>query len=157
MSGTRCSTCGADVGERAICPRCGTLIGVERGLAKLTAGARSYTTDWLTTLPRRLSIHHFLWLCAVMPVVVLPPLASLGFALLSMRHRDNTAPGINAEWLAIISFLNIVLSLLLLYKLHFSPYEVAAFIRDIVHSLLGSILRVVPDGGGYQSPRVIPI
>jgi hypothetical protein len=109
----------------------------------------------MATLPRRLTINHFLWLCAVMPVAILPPLASLIFAAVSIRQRDNATPGINAEWLAIVSFLNIVLSLLLLYKLHFSPYEIVGFIRDFFYWLVRSIFHVVP--GGQSSPRVIPI
>lgn len=155
MSDVRCSTCGAATDGRAICPRCGTLLGVERSLSKITSSARSFTADRLHALPRRLTINHFLWLCAVMPVVVVPPVASLIFAILSMRQRENAAPGISTEWLGIVSFLNIVLSLLLLYKLHFSPFEIAGFVRDSFYWLMRSIFHVVP--GVHQSPRVIPI
>jgi hypothetical protein len=76
-----------------------------------------------------------------------------------MQDNGQTPPGgaspINGEWLAIVSLLNIVLSLLLLYKLHFSPYEVAAFVRDSFYWLLRSIFHIVP--GTPPSPRVIPI
>jgi hypothetical protein len=109
----------------------------------------------MAALPRRLTINHFLWLCAVMPVFVVPPIASLIFGIASMCREKNVPPNIHAEWLAIISFLNIVLSLLLLYKLHFSPYEVMAFIRDTLHWLLGSIFHFAP--AGHQAPRVVPI
>lgn len=90
-----------------------------------------------------------------MPVFVVPPLASLIFAILSMRQKENTAVSIQSDWLAIISLLNIVLSLLLLYRLHFSPHEVVAFVRDLVNWALGSILHVIP--GGHKVPGVIPI
>jgi hypothetical protein len=155
MSGARCSTCGADVGGRAICSHCGTLLGVERGVAKVRSSIRAYVAARMQALPRRLTINHFLWLCAVMPVFVLPPLASLAFAVVSLKKKGNTAPGLDSEWLAIVSLLNVVLSLLLLYKLHFSPVEVAAFFRDLVESLLRSIFHVVP--GNPPKPRVIPI
>jgi uncharacterized C2H2 Zn-finger protein len=154
--GLRCSTCGAEVGERAICPRCGTLIAAERRLAKIGSSAHGYVTGTLGAIPRRLTINHYLWACALMPVFVLPPLASLSFAIFSLRQRGTGAAPINGEWLAIVSLLNIVLCLLLLYKLHFSPYEIAAFVRDSFYWLLRTIFHVVP-GGGQPSPRVIPI
>jgi hypothetical protein len=151
----RCPTCGAEVGERVICPHCGTLVAAERRLAKIGASAQSYASETLAAIPRRLTINHFLWACALMPVFVLPPLASLTFAVVSMRQKGNGAASINSEWLALVSLLNIVLSLTLLYKLHFSPYEVAGFFAELLRGGLRSLFHFVP--GAPQHPRVIPI
>lgn len=157
MSAPRCTTCGSEVGERLICPNCGTLVAAERRLAKMSATVHAYASHKLEGLPRRITAAHFLWACALMPVFVLPPMVSLAFAILSMRQKSEAPGHVNAEWLGIISLLNIGLSLLLLYKLHFSPQEIAAYFGDVFHSLLRSIFQFVPfpkqQGGG----RIIPI
>jgi len=151
----RCTTCGFEVGERLVCPNCGTLVAAERRLARMSATAQAYASQKLDALPRRITINHFLWACALMPVFVLPPAVSLAYALSSMRRpADSTKT--NCEWLAIISILNIALSLLLLYRLHFSPVEVALFIGGFVRALFRDVLHLLPGQGQPPQPRLIP-
>ena len=155
MSASRCTTCGTEIGTRLICPNCGTLVAAERRLAKMTTTVQTYASQKFEALPRRITAGHFLWACALMPVFVLPPVVSLVLAILSMRQKSDAPAHVNVEWLAIISLLNIGLSLLLLYKLHFSPQEIAVYFTDLFRSFLQSIFHFIPTP--QRGPRVIPI
>jgi hypothetical protein len=119
----------------------------------MQAQARNSIDGLVQAIPRRLTISHFLWACALMPIFILPPLASLAYAVMLMRDRG-VPTGVNTEWLAIISLVNIALSLLLLYKLHFSPADVVGFLADFVRSLLRVFFHF--NSGQPPEPRLIP-
>src|SRR3954470_19401280 len=157
MALAQCPTCGTELGGRSICSRCGTLVGVEMGLARLQTKGRALFDARIASIPQRMRPHHFLWACAFMPVVVLPPLFSLVSSVLSMR-RSQAASGQDAsyEWIAVISALNIIVSVLILYKFHFSPAELAAFLTDLIRSALRTLFHFVPAPSAPPSPRLIP-
>src|SRR4051812_44731579 len=125
----RCTTCGVPLEGRSICPSCGTLVGAELALAKFQMRAQTWIDSTLSALPRTFSAHHFLWACAVMPIFLIPPAVSLVAAVSSLR-RTPTGQASHVEWLAMISALNIVLSLLILYKFHFSPTELFSYVSQ---------------------------
>lgn len=157
MSLTRCSTCGSELGGRSICPRCGTLVGVEMSLARLQSKGRALFDARIASIPQRLRPHHFLWACALMPVVMLPPLFSLMSAFVSMRRsQDGAGQDVSYEWIALISVLNIILSALILYKFHFSPAELASAIGGLIRSGLQTLFNFIPHPASPTSPRLIP-
>lgn len=150
-----CSTCGTDLGGRSICPRCGTLVGVEAAMARMKLKAKNLIDTRLAALPA-FGPAHFLWVGAIIPIVIAPPLVSLVIAIGSMRRRGGPAPSVNFEWIAIVSAINIVLSGLILYKFHFSPAELSGYFGDFARDWLGRFWDSWP-GARPAAPRVIPI
>src|SRR4051812_23286953 len=128
-----CPTCGADLNGRSICARCGTLAGAEFALSRIQSHARSFVDAKLFVLSR-LMAQHFLWACALMPIFVLPPLVSLTYAVILMR-RSREASTSNLEWLAIVSAVNLVVTGLILYKFHFSPWDLMSQAGEIITAI----------------------
>ena len=155
MALTHCSTCGADLGGRSICPRCGTLVAAEAGLARIQIKAKSFLDARLSALPTP-GPAHFLWICAFLPIVIAPPLVSLVISIASMRRRGEIVAKTNFEWIAIISAINLVLSGLILYKYHFSLPELSVYFAELLKDWLGKFWNILP-GTRPPSPRVIPI
>ena len=155
MALTHCSTCGADLGGRSICPRCGTLVGAEAALARVKSHVKRHIDTRLAALPA-FGPAHFLWICAVIPVVIVPPLVSLVVAIASMRQRSGKFSAVDFEWIAIISAINIVVSGLILYKFHFSPAELFAYFGSFAKEWLARFWTILP-GSHPPSPRIIPI
>jgi len=155
MAGPLCPTCGADLGGRSICARCGTLAGMEFGLARIQGRARHFYEGRIAPLPQRVRPHHFLWACALMPVFMLPPLVALVAAIGGMRKPGPAVT--NFEWIAIIAAVNLILSGLLLYKFHFSPAEISAFLHDVLRALIATIARYLPGHVAPPQPRMLPV
>jgi hypothetical protein len=151
----RCQTCGAELSGRAVCYHCGTLVALEFGLARIQMRARQLFDDKINSfIPRRLAPHHFLWICAIMPFAVVPPFISFAWAIVSMRRRREGERSEEAtEWIAIISLLNIILSVAFLYKFHFSPSELIAYVKDY---LFNTGVRLSPSTD-HPSVRLTPI
>src|SRR3569832_342958 len=99
--------------------------------------------------------YHFLWACAFVPIVLLPPLVSFLVSISSMRKRSGGAEFSNFEWIAIVSTLNIIMSGIVLYKFHFSHSELAAYLISFVEYMIDSLSSVLPIQRG--TPRLIPI
>ena len=150
-----CPTCGTDLGDRSICPRCGTLVGVEATMARVKFKAKDLINRRLAAIPA-FGPAHFLWVGAVIPVVIVPPLVSLVISVASMLRRGPIATSANFEWIAIASAINIVLSGLILYKFHFSPAELSGYFEGFVRDVLGRLWNSLP-GSRPAAPRVIPI
>lgn len=155
MALTHCSTCGTELGGRSICPRCGTLVGAEAALARIQTRAKNLIDNRLAALPA-FGPAHFLWVCAFIPIVMAPPLVSLGIAIASMRRRSGTIPAVDFEWIAIISAINVVLSGLILYKFHFSPSELSGYFINFAKDWFGHFWNILP-GAKPTPPRIIPI
>ena len=156
MAQLHCPTCGADLGGSSICPRCGTLAGAELALAKFRTRAHLFFESRRMLLPR-VTPHHFLWACALMPLFILPPLASLVLAVAGIRKSGASTPSAY-EWIAIISALNLVVSGLILYKFHFSPAELIAALGYLLKTILRAIFDFIPSPiPTTPTPRVIPI
>lgn len=155
MALTHCSTCGADLGGRSICPRCGTLVAAEAALARFQIKTKSFIDARVSAIPT-LGPTHFLWICAFVPIVIAPPLVSLVISITSMRRRGGDVAKTNFEWIAIISAINLVLSGLILYKYHFSPAELSGYAGGLLKDWLGKFWHILP-GPPPSSPRVIPI
>jgi hypothetical protein len=98
-------------------------------------------TQCAARVPRRLKTHHLLWLCALIPLAIIPPLLSLAASVALMGRRSQRAGEDNLEWIATVSMLNILLSGLILYRFHFSPSELFAYLAN---GLLGEFLDLVP-------------
>jgi hypothetical protein len=77
-----------------------------------------------------------LWACALMPLFVVPPLVSLVYALTAMRRRKKSPFHINEEWLAIVSALNIVISVVAWMKFNAVAADLALAFTARVQSLL---------------------
>ena len=89
-----------------------------------------------------------------MPVFLLPPIVSLGYAIVSMRRAGGGQPA-GLEWLAIVSLINIIVSALILYKFHFSPNELALYFADHLRALLRALWPFVPSQPG--TPKLTPV
>jgi hypothetical protein len=135
----RCPTCAADLDGKVMCPRCGSLPGIEAYFQQTKGNIdRFVSSKKAAILPSRFEAQHFLWACAIIPLFVLPPLVSLTYAVVAMRKPANQSVQANFEWIAIISAINIVVSILLLYKLHFLagdllehlPFQIRTFLRN---------------------------
>lgn len=155
MALTHCPTCGADLGGRTICPRCGTLVAAEAALGRFRSKVTGFVDRRRAALPA-FGPAHFLWVCAFVPIVIAPPLVSLVVAIAAMRRRSGNVPLADYEWIAIISAVNIVLSGLILYKFHFSPAELSGHFLDFAKDWLAKFWNMVPRLQP-SSPRVIPI
>jgi hypothetical protein len=118
MTITNCPTCGAGLGGKSICYRCGTLAGIESRVQKAKQSIAAFVQDRSSVLPRRFQAHHFLWLCAIVPLLIVPAAVSLVYALRSMR-RENRSINADFEWIAIVAAINLVISGLLLYQFYF--------------------------------------
>lgn len=154
MRPTRCPTCGTELGDRNICPRCGTLVGAELAISRIKGRARSLLDQRLPVLPP-IGPYHFLWACAFMPIVLLPPIVSFSVSISSMRKLDRGADAANFEWIAIISVINLVISAIILYKFHFSPAELTTYILSFVKYIIHSVSSFLPLQ--RSSPRLVPI
>jgi hypothetical protein len=113
-----CPTCAADIGDAPICQRCGSLPGIERRVQKTRSEFQNFIDQKLALLPAHFEARHFLWACAVVPLFLVPPLFSLIYSIRAMQARQTQNASADFEWISIISALNLVVSLLLLYKLH---------------------------------------
>lgn len=90
-----------------------------------------------------------------MPLFLLPPFVSLTAALARLRKPATTTRPADYEWIAIISAINLILSGLVLYKFHFSPSEIMAFVGDLAKAFTHTLFQWGP---GQRPPvRVIPI
>jgi hypothetical protein len=136
-----CPTCGAELEGRSICMRCGTLAGLEFGVASLRIRARQF---FEARRPYSFQRHHLLWVCALAPMVVLPPLFSLLVSIRAMRRPGDDAEAFNLEWIAIISAINILVSALILYKYHLSLFDMVSAAGALFRSLLRALL-LFPD------------
>jgi uncharacterized membrane protein YvbJ len=131
----RCPTCGAELENKALCYRCGTLPELESAITRTHRGINNFIEKKIAAIPRRLQRHHFLWACALVPLFILPPLAALTYAIVAMR-RQTVTKDVNYEWIAIIATLNILLSAMILYKLHIIIDEIYGSIPDLIRVLL---------------------
>ena len=154
MGSMHCPTCGSDLGDRSICPRCGTLAGAEFAIAKMKSRARLLLDERLPSFPQ-IRPYHFLWACAFIPIVLLPPIVSLSVSLSSMRKLNRGTELATIEWIAMVSAINITISGIVLYKFHFSPTELAAqlfsFVKYITH-FLSTFLPIQ-----RSAPRLTPV
>jgi hypothetical protein len=149
----RCQTCGAELSGRAVRYHCGTLVALEFGLARIQMRARQLFEDKIDSfIPRRLAPHHFLWVRAIMPLVVVPLFVSFACAVVSMRRESGRSQEAT-ERIAIISLLNIILSVAFFYKVHFSPSELIAYVKDY---LFNTGVRLSPSTD-HPSVRLTPI
>ena len=156
MTITHCPTCGTAMEGRSICPRCGTLVGAELAIAHAAGRVKSMLDHQVARL-RPTGPAQFLWVAAVIPVVLAPPLVSLAISVASMRRPQRAADPVNYEWIAIVSVLNIILSAIVLYKFHFAPAEVLAYALDLLRSWLGKVVHIIPGRTPQPSPRLVPI
>ena len=156
MSITNCPTCGTALQGRSICPRCGTLVGAEIAIAQATGRMKSMLGSQVARF-RPTGPAQFLWIAAVIPVVLAPPLVSLAISVASMRRSERAADPVNYEWIAIVSVLNIILSAIVLYKFHFAPAEVLAYALDLLRSWFGKVVYIIPGQAPPPPPRLVPI
>jgi hypothetical protein len=156
LAPSRCSTCGADLGGRAVCSHCGSLAALELGWARLQMrGRQALNEKILSRFPKRLSPHHLLWACAFMPLFVVPPLISLAYSIRAMRRPGSDQMGVRFDWIAIISLLNVILSCAAWYKLHLSPFEIIAYVKQTISVFFDGLFQLPP---AKEPPsRMIPI
>jgi hypothetical protein len=152
-TGMRCSTCGGELAGRSICPTCGTLVALERTIGHARQRAQSLFSDGLARVPRRLQTHHFLWLCALTPLVIVPPIVSLVSSIALMGRTDQRQRNPDLEWIATISMLNLMLSGLVLYRFHFSATEFLTYGYRSLWDLLHGVMPHVPK----PTPNLIPV
>jgi hypothetical protein len=149
---SHCPTCGAALNGRSICPRCGTLAGIEFGIANVYGRAKLFFETRIVPLPQSFRPHHFLWACAIMPIFMLPPLVSLVSSIATLRRLQRNAEFHDYEWIAIVSAINLILSGMLLYKFHVSMADIISRIEYYVWALFHP-LQFVPE----HAPRATEI
>ena len=145
MTHSRCPTCAAELENNSVCYRCGTLPGVEAAVRNAKRSVGTYWEEKTSGLTRGFKSHHLLWILAIIPFFMLPPLAALIYAIAAMRKRDGQAKT-NVEWLAIISAVNLVVSALLLYKFYFVFHDLLLQGPDLLRAFIRRWLGTVgPD------------
>ncbi len=152
MAVTRCTTCGSQLATRGVCQNCGTLVGVELAVARARQRVHGIAMLGAARVPRRLQTHHLLWLCALIPLAIVPPVLSLVASIALMgRGGQRTS---DLEWIATVSMLNILLSGLILYRFHFSPGELFAYLAN---GLLGQLWELVPPAPRRPPAQLMPV
>jgi len=144
MAADRCTTCGSQLAAYGICPHCGSLIGVENVIRRVRGRLDALIETGAKRLPRRLSTLQFLWICALIPLVIVPPILSL-LAAVTLMGRPRAARWDNQlEWIVTLSAINLLLSGLVLYRFHFSLGELGAYLRSGLFPLLLDMLPTAP-------------
>lgn|GEM_PF-4537327 len=80
---------------------------------------------------------------------MLPPLFALTYAIMAMRKKTQPSIDVNFEWIGIVAFVNIIVSALILYKLHFIAQDLITQWPDMVRSLF-------PRWFFFESPQPRP-
>ena len=155
MFSRQCPTCGSGVNERAVCSHCGTLVTAELEIARIRNEGSKFLHRQLDRLPKRIEPHHLIWVCALMPLIVLPPVFSLMYAIFMMRKGDKSLQSSNLDWLAILSALNIFFSIVLWAKFHFAGIELFTALFQSIKSFADALLSWLT----FERPtaKVIPI
>jgi hypothetical protein len=135
MLPARCPNCGAELGKVSICQRCGSLPALEAAISKAKIGLTGYAQQKWLLLPQRFQGRHFLWLCAVIPLFILPPVFALVYSVVAMR-KQQTPLSADFEWIAILSAVNIIVSAMVLYKLHFAANDLISSFSEMLQSAL---------------------
>jgi hypothetical protein len=156
MTARRCPTCAAEIGDRAICYRCGALPAVEERLRRSRRELSEFFERKAALLPQRFEAHHFLWACAVIPFFLIPPLISLIYAIRAMRQSATQQVSANFEWIAIVSAINLVVSALVLYKFYFPINEFLLQLPDAVRASLRRLFFFVPQPQ-QPGPKLTPV
>jgi hypothetical protein len=156
MVSAYCPTCGASLEDHNVCPRCGTLVALELRIAKIRWRAKAFLNAQFMALPQSFFPHYFLWLCAIAPFLLLPPLVSLVISVVSMRRSSEHSGMNDVEWIAVVSAINIILSLLILYKFHFSVAEFVSYLGSRLRMIF-SVTPPFPLDGHHPSIRATPI
>jgi hypothetical protein len=124
-------------------------------LARLHGRTHQFVEEKVAAISRGLGPAHVLWLCAVVPLVMLPPLVALIAAVTAMRRTSDQPPAVNFEWIAIVSAVNLIVSGLVLYKFHVSPTEVFGFAGAAARAVLRFLFGIFP--GIPSTPRATPV
>jgi hypothetical protein len=152
---SNCPTCGAVLNGRSVCGRCGSLAAAEALIGRTRFRVRSFLDRQIFNARLQFRLHHFLWLCAVVPLVFLPPLFALGYSFISIRRDVETDKGAAYEWIAILSAINLIISVLVLYQFKFSPNDLAAYVADSFDHLRYQFFPFRPPQP--SPPRLTPI
>jgi hypothetical protein len=144
MAITHCTTCGAELHGKSICQRCGTLVGIETRVRQIKHSVGTFIQEKTTAIPRRFQAHHFLWLCALFPLLLVPAAVSLVYAVRAMRAADRSERvKADFEWIAIVSAVNLIVSALLLYKFYFLVNELYLQGPQTLREALGAVIRSI--------------
>jgi len=155
----RCTTCGSQLTAYSICPHCGSLIGVENAVRRVRGLIHARVARAQKHFPHRLSTLQFLWICALIPLAIVPPVLSL-LASVKLMGRPAAARWDNQlEWIITIAAINLLLSVLVLSRFHFSPSELASYLRGSIFLPILDMIPNVPDRGPFpQTPdQAMPI
>jgi hypothetical protein len=125
------------------------LPGIELAISGAKGRIQRGLDDIRMKAPHRFQKHHFLWACAVIPFFMLPPVFALIYAIMAMRKKTRPSIDANFEWIAIIAFVNIIVSALILYKVHFIAQDLITQWPDMVRSLL-------PRWFSFEAPQPRP-
>lgn len=153
----RCPTCATELGDRSICYRCGSLPALETRIRTSKFALQGLLHSVSNLLPRRFEGAHFLWACAIIPLLMLPPLFSLVYSIRAMRQRTGQLVQADFEWIAIVSAVNVIVSALVLYKLNVTFHEIWAQGPDLVRSLLRRWLELFSPRPPSYVPKLTPV
>jgi len=153
MVAGRCTTCGSQLTAYSICPHCGSLIGVETAVRRVRGLLHAPIARAREHLPHRLSTLQFLWICALIPLVIVPPILSLLAAVRLMGRAAAARWDNQLEWIVTIAAINLLLSVLVLSRFHFSLSELTSYLRGGIFFPLLDMIPNVPDHGPFpQTP-----
>jgi hypothetical protein len=131
---TRCITCGAELHGRSICRSCGSLVGLETAITHVGRQVVRHVSTVRALAPTRLTLHHLLWVCASIPLLVGPALVSLCLSVLWMRSTRTRSYPNDLEWIATVAMLNLLLSGIILYRYQVSLTDFFAFLLHALRS-----------------------
>jgi predicted nucleic acid-binding Zn ribbon protein len=136
-----CPACGSAVNTSALtCNSCGGVIAVENVVSRLKQEFRyqAERIGWSIREPEVL-----IWVLAVVPILILPPLLALFMSFRSSRSEPLGRPAAKSDlslFVAIVAVCNIVLSIMFwrwLSELSLSGLSIGMFLRSLgfnVHS-----------------------
>lgn len=136
-----CPSCGSAVNTGALtCNSCGGVIAVENVLSRLRQEFR-YQAERIGRSIRAPEV--LIWVLAVFPILILPPLLALFMSFRSPRSAPSDSPATKSNlslFVAIVAVCNIVLSIMFwrwLSELSLSGLSIGMFLRLLgmtVHS-----------------------
>lgn len=157
MPGVTCPTCGSEYNGRAICSHCGTIVGVDLKINQMRGDAYSFISRQRSRLPKRMEMHHVVWLCAIVPLTILPPILSLLYACLVLRKGDAPKVAIDWQWLAIISIMNIVLSTIIWSKFNFAVGEIMSALSNLLSHYATWLAKFLKLQAPSIEPKLYPV
>lgn len=131
---TKCPNCKLPLRRNVItCHGCGCVLPLERAQGFLTRKVRSIHVRFSKDREERLK--SIVWLLALIPIFVLPPLVSLVLvAFLIRKDRNRAGEGSDLIWPVLMATFNILVSIVLLLKLRHEAVLLLQYLQSVLET-----------------------